>query len=59
MSFQNIVATAKAIHSDLADQLRPPEEGLVSRTQPVILLSLVRGTRTYIERHRQPSERGI
>jgi hypothetical protein len=47
---RNIVATAKAIHADLANQLGPPEEGLPSGTQVVILMSLVRGTRGYIER---------
>jgi hypothetical protein len=50
MSVRNIVATAKAIHADLTDQLGPPEEGLASTTQPVIMMSLVRGTRGYIER---------
>src|ERR1700730_10367293 len=50
MSVRNIVATAKAIHADLADQLGPPEEGLTAITQPVIIVSLVRGTRGYIER---------
>lgn len=49
-SFRNVVATAKAIHSDLLTQLGPPEEGLSSETQAVILRSLVRGTRGYIER---------
>lgn len=50
MSVRNIVATAQAIHADLADQLGPPEEGLSSTTQAVIVMSLVRGTRGYIER---------
>jgi hypothetical protein len=50
MSFQNIVATAKAIHADLADQIGPPEEGRLASGQQVVLMSLVRGTRTYIER---------
>lgn len=50
MSFRNIIATAQAIHADLASQLGPPEEGLSSATQPVIMMSLVRGTRGYIER---------
>lgn len=50
MSVRNIVATAQAIHADLADQLGPPEEGLFSTTQAVIMMSLVRGTRGYIER---------
>jgi hypothetical protein len=50
MSIPNIVATAKAIHAELASQVGPPEEGLSSTTQPVIMMSLVRGTRGYIER---------
>ena len=50
MSVHNIVATAKAIHAELADQIGPPAEGLSSTTQPVIMMSLVRGTRGYIER---------
>jgi hypothetical protein len=50
MSVRNIVATAKAIYADLADQLGPPEEGLAATTQPIIIVSLVRGTRGYIER---------
>lgn len=49
-SVRNIAATARAIHADLTTQLGPPEEGLVSETQAVILKSLVRGTRGYIER---------
>lgn len=50
MSARNIIATAQAIHTDLGDLLGPPEEGLASTTQPVIIMSLVRGTRGYIER---------
>lgn len=49
MSLHNLVATAKAINADLADHLLPPEEGLHSKTQPVVFISLVRGTRQYIE----------
>lgn len=47
---RNIIATAKAIHADVASELGPPEEGLLSATQPVIMMSLVRGTRGYIEK---------
>ena len=50
MSVRNIFATAKAIHTELALQVGPPEEGFVATTQPVIMMSLVRGTRGYIER---------
>lgn len=49
-SLKNIVLTAKAIHSELSDDLRPPEEGLHARTQAVINMSLVKGTRGYVER---------
>ncbi len=50
MSVQNILSTAKAIHSELANHLGPPEEGVSSPTQTVIMMSLVRGTRGYIEK---------
>jgi len=49
-STRNIVATAKAIHAELGRELGPPEEGLLASTQPVIVMSLVRNTRGYIER---------
>jgi hypothetical protein len=50
MSVRNIFTTAKAIHTELAAQVGPPEEGLAATTQPVIIMSLVRGTRGYIEK---------
>jgi hypothetical protein len=50
MSVRNIFATAKAIQTELASQVGPPEEGFAATTQPVIMISLVRGTRGYIER---------
>lgn len=49
-SIRNIFATAQAINGDLALQLGPPEEGISSNTQAIILMSLVRGTRGYIVR---------
>jgi hypothetical protein len=49
-SIRNVVATAKAIHAEIARNVGPPEEGLVATTQPVIMTSLVRGTRGYIEK---------
>jgi len=49
-SVRNIVATAKAIHAELGKEIGPPEEGLLASTQPVIVMSLVRNTRGYIER---------
>jgi len=50
-SVRNIVATAKAIHAELGKEIGPPEEGLLASTQPVIVMSLVRNTRGYIERY--------
>jgi len=50
MSSRNIITIAKAINSDLAQQLSPPEEGLAANTQQVIAPSLIRNTRGYIER---------
>jgi hypothetical protein len=47
---RNILAAAKAIQADVANELGSPEEGLRSATQSVIPLSVVRGTRGYIER---------
>lgn len=47
---RNIFSAAKAIQLDITKELGPPEEGLHSSTQSVILLSIVRGTRGYIER---------
>src|SRR5581483_8121615 len=49
-SMRNIVATAKAIHAEISNALGPPEDGLSATTQPVIMMSLVRGTRGYIEK---------
>lgn len=47
---RNIFSAAKAIQADVAKGLGPPEEGLRSATQGVIPMSVVRGTRGYIER---------
>ncbi len=49
-AFKNIILTGKAIHSELRDDLKPPEEGLHAKTQSVVTMSLVRDTRGYIER---------
>ena len=55
MSVRNVVATAKAIYADLADQLGPPEEGLAATTQPVIN-SVARARDTRMHRTRlQPN----
>ncbi len=48
MSARDFVATAKAIHADVTNQLGPPEAGIVSPSQPVIIMSLVNNTRGYI-----------
>lgn len=49
-STRDIIATAKAIHGEIAAELGPPEEGVPAPTQAVILTSLVRGTRGYVEK---------
>jgi len=49
-SIRNIVATAKAIHAEISAEVGPPEEGLQAATQTIIMMSLVRGTRGYIEK---------
>lgn len=49
-SVRNIVATAKAINAEVTREIGPPEEGLLASSQHIILTSLVRGTRGYIER---------
>src|SRR5712691_8541613 len=47
---RNIFSAAKAIKAEISRELGPPEEGLRSASQSVISMSLVRGTRGYIER---------
>src|ERR1700704_4102878 len=47
---KNIFAAARAIQADIEIQIGPPEEGLLAASQQVIMNSLVRGTRGYIER---------
>lgn len=47
---RNFFTTAKAIQQEITRQTGPPEEGLRSPTQGVILNSIVRNTRGYIER---------
>ena len=47
---QNTFNAAKAIDLDVRQALGPPEEGLHSNAQLVILRSIVRGTRGYIEK---------
>ena len=47
---RDALSAAKAIQADVAAELGPPAEGLLSATQSVIPHSIVRGTRGYIER---------
>ena len=47
---RNFIATAQAIHAELSKELGPPAEGLPSAGEQVILKSVVRRTRGYIER---------
>ena len=47
---RNVFTAAKAIQADVDKELGPPEEGLRSATQRVLPMSVVRGTRGYIER---------
>lgn len=47
---QNFFATAKAIHSELADINGPPEQGLVANGHNIIPATLFRNTRGYLER---------
>ena len=49
-SLRNAFTAAKAIQEDTDRELGPPEEGLRSASQKVIPVSVVRGTRGYIER---------
>jgi hypothetical protein len=47
---RNFFITAKALQEEISKETGPPEEGLRSPTQGVILFSVVRNTRGYIER---------
>jgi hypothetical protein len=49
VSFRHIIGAAQAIQADLANTLGRPEQGFQSATQQVIPMSVVRGTRGYIE----------
>jgi hypothetical protein len=49
-SIRNVVATAKAIYAEISSEVGPPEEGLLASKQTIIMISLVRGTRGYIEK---------
>lgn len=46
---RNAVLTAFAVHAEIKNELGPPEDGRIADQQLVVLSSLVRGTRGYIE----------
>ena len=46
----NLFAAAKGFHAEIATKLGPPPEGLPAARNLVIPITLVRGTRGYIER---------
>ena len=50
VSVRNMAVAGQAIQQDIDRELGPPEEGLHSGTQRVVPMSVVRGTRGYIER---------
>lgn len=47
---RNFAQTAKAINAEVTADLGPPDEGIRASGERVILTSLVRGTRGYIEK---------
>jgi hypothetical protein len=47
---RDVVRLAKNIQDEINEKIGPPEEGVLCETQCVIPLSIVRGTRGYIER---------
>jgi hypothetical protein len=47
---RNSFLAAKAIAEDVRRELGPPEEGLLAETQLVLPMSILRGTRGYLER---------
>lgn len=49
-SLKNFALTAKAISAEVAEITGPPEDGLRAPSDLVVLSSLVRGTRDYIEK---------
>lgn len=48
-SLRNLFVTAQAIQADIDAELGPPEEGVLSNSHLVIMSSLTRDTRSYIE----------
>lgn len=49
MSAHDVLAAAKAISAEVEKELGPPEDGRAAGSQQVIMTTLVRGTRGYIE----------
>lgn len=49
-SARNTLLAAKAIAQDVRRELGPPEEGLPAETQLVLPMSILRGTRGYLEK---------
>jgi hypothetical protein len=47
---QNILGLAKDIHSELMKVYKPPDEGFRAESEKIIPISVVRGTRGYIEK---------
>jgi hypothetical protein len=47
---KDVLRIAVAINADVASELGPPAEGLLSASQTVVPMSIVRNTRGYIER---------
>lgn len=50
VNFKDILVKAKELNDSVRSKNPPPEEGATSSAQSVIYFSLVRGTRTYIEK---------
>lgn len=49
-SLRNLFAAAQSIQAEVDSELGPPEVGALPKSQQVVMNSLVRGTRGYIER---------
>ena len=47
---EKVLGFAKSLHEDLTKAYHPPDEGFQAESQKVIPLSVVRGTRGYIEK---------
>jgi hypothetical protein len=47
---QNVLGLAKDLHSEITRVYKPPEEGFPAESEKIIPISVVRGTRGYIEK---------